>query len=102
MFENDRHKTFTESVRKHEQEKTQSEFKALYSFCNYVDSEFRRKLEPTFAFETVSREGFSSCRFLIEYKKTPAILTLIVSCGTGTELFNDVYTCQVRKYLTLH
>ncbi|MCU8168118.1 hypothetical protein M2H12_20730 [Vibrio vulnificus] len=70
-----------------------------YSFCEYVEQEFKKTKQPTFAFEEFGNKFFVSSRFLIEYKNHPAILAIISECKGDDIPFNDVYSCQTKKYL---
>ncbi|RZP95310.1 hypothetical protein [Vibrio vulnificus] len=70
-----------------------------YSFCEYVEQEFKKTKQPTFAFEEFGDKFFVSSRFLIEYKNNPAILVIITESKGDDAPFNDIYSCQTKKYL---
>lgn len=69
-------------------------------FCEFVEQQFKKTNQPTFAFEEYDGMYVVTLRVLIEYNHCPAILTLISECKTlPTDLNNDLYTCPTAQYV---
>ncbi|MGR6831716.1 hypothetical protein [Aliivibrio wodanis] len=70
------------------------------TFCDFVEIQFRKTLEPTFAIELFNGIEYSTIRTLIEYKKELCILTLIIICSENPSIepMNDIHICNINKY----
>lgn len=99
LYANETYYSFTHDIPNQLPTLTRSE-QSLYSFCEFVNDEFKKQYGPTFACENFAGKSYASVRFLIEYCCRPAILTLILTCDNTEELFNDVHVCHTKKYIT--
>lgn len=69
-------------------------------YCEYVETVFKKNLQPTFAFETVGDTPYVSLRVLIEYKGMPVIMTLVSeSLGVISRASNDVFQSEVNAII---
>lgn len=70
------------------------------TFCDFVEIQFKKTLEPTFAIELYNGIEYSTIRTLIEYKEEQCILTLMIVCSNNpsVEPMNDIHICNINKY----
>ncbi|ODS05585.1 hypothetical protein VSF3289_04726 [Vibrio scophthalmi] len=101
LFGNDFFWDFTKYSDSFEQSQEIAEFdfeREGYSYCEFVESQMKKNLEPTFAFEIFGGDSYLSSRFFIDYNNMPCILTLIIPRVVVNCNENKISICDTSRF----